>query len=131
FAVLMEGDADTPQTLAQQVLTAFERPFVVADQELVVRPSIGLAVAPAEESDITGDQLLNRADVAMNAAKRSSTRNLVVFTPELDADRPAPAVVAGDAGPGSPRLLRELRHALDQRQLCVVYQPKFDLRTYD
>ncbi|PRC57283.1 GGDEF-domain containing protein, partial [Mycobacterium sp. ITM-2017-0098] len=25
----------------------------------------------------------------------------------------------------------ELRHALDQRQLCVVYQPKFDLRTYD
>ncbi|PRC60134.1 GGDEF-domain containing protein, partial [Mycobacterium sp. ITM-2017-0098] len=42
FAVLMEGDADTPQTLAQQVLTAFERPFVVADQELVVRPSIGL-----------------------------------------------------------------------------------------
>lgn len=131
FAVLMTADGDTAHVLAQQVVKAFERPFVVADQELLVRPSVGLAVAPAEESDITGDQLLSRADTAMNAAKRSPTCDLVTYAPDVDGDRPAAAVIGGDAGSRSPRLLRELRQALEQRQLCVVYQPKFDLRTYD
>jgi diguanylate cyclase len=131
FAVLMAAEADTALVLARQVVEAFERPFVIADQELLVRPSVGLAVAPAEESDITGDQLLNQADIAMNAAKRSPTRDLVVYAPGVDAHRPAPAVADGDAALGTPRLLRELRHALERRELCVVYQPKFDLRTYD
>jgi len=36
------------------VATAFARPFIVADQELAVRPSIGVAIAPAEESRIRG-----------------------------------------------------------------------------
>lgn len=130
FAVLMAADADAALGLARRVVEAFERPFVIADQELLVRPSVGLAVAPADESDITGDQLLNRADVAMNAAKRSPTRDLVVYTPDDETHRPAPAVAAGDAA-GTARLLRELRHALERRELRVVYQPKFDLRTYD
>ena len=129
FAVLLVGDADAAHTLAHRVVGAFARPFVIADQELVVRPSVGLAVAPAEESDITGDQLLVRAGVAMRSAKASPSHAPVVFA--ADTAAPAPAVADCDAQPGSARLLEELRTAIQHHGLCVVYQPKFDLLNYD
>ncbi|OAN39833.1 hypothetical protein A4X20_15835 [Mycolicibacterium iranicum] len=138
FAVLLEGDADTARALARRVVTAFERPFHIAGEDLVVRPSVGLAVAPAEDSDITADELLDQADIAMNAAKKAKSHDLVVFEPHLDVDgkvtgqRRDPAGFNGECDEqGSERLLEELRHAIEHFELSVVYQPKFDLRTYE
>lgn len=137
FAVLMEVDAATAALLARRVAQAFDRPFVIAEQELVVRPSVGLAVTPAEESDITGGELLRRADAAMNAAKGSTSHDVVVFTADVDVDEPPRAVAGPESagldgdGPESSLLLRELRHAIEHGGLSVVYQPKFDLRSYD
>lgn len=139
FAVLLEGDADTARALARRVMRAFERPFHIAGEDLVVRPSVGLAVAPAEDSDITADELLAQADIAMNTAKRALSPELVVFDPQQDTDgqttesaRHDPAGHNGSvAEPGSERLLDELRYAIEHFELSVVYQPKFDLRTYE
>ncbi len=41
FAVLIEGREDNSQLIAHRVVTAFDRPFVVDDQELLIRPSAG------------------------------------------------------------------------------------------
>lgn len=135
FAVLLEGDADTAEALGRRVVTAFERPFVIADEDLIVRPSIGLAVAPADESDVTGDELLGQADAALRSAKRSGSGALVVFEPQAGsgaAGRPQLDTARDEgAGPNSEHLLAELRHAIEHFGLSVVYQPKFDLRTYD
>ncbi|MFB1299059.1 putative bifunctional diguanylate cyclase/phosphodiesterase [Mycobacterium sp. pW049] len=138
FAVLLEGDADTARALARRVMRAFERPFHIAGEDLVVRPSVGLAIAPAEDSDITADELLDQADIAMNTAKRALSHELVVFEPSLDMgsltaeQRRDPAGHNGEpAEQGSERLLEELRHAIEHFELSVVYQPKFDLRTYE
>ncbi|MDG4665121.1 bifunctional diguanylate cyclase/phosphodiesterase [Mycobacterium sp. 236(2023)] len=139
FAVLLEGDADTARALARRVAKAFERPFVIADEDLVVQPSVGLAVVPAEGSDISADELLNQADIAMQTAKQSPSYDVVVFQPHMelgentsDTLRGDPAGLHGETDEnGSERLLDELRYAIEHFELSVVYQPKFDLRTYD
>ncbi|MGD9620339.1 MAG: putative bifunctional diguanylate cyclase/phosphodiesterase [Mycolicibacterium sp.] len=156
FAVLIEGQEAESRVAAQRVLKAFERPFVVDDEEFLVRPSIGLAVAvptgglrgnpqdelgakPAvngEDGAVRVDELLRRADVAMQAAKRSRSGQLVTFAPALDLHRgdksepPTGDIEVQVAGRrGSARLLGELRHAIEHGGLSAVYQPKVDVRT--
>lgn len=134
FAVLMEGDADASRLVAQRVVEAFDRPFLVDGQDLFVRPSTGVAIAAVDDADIAADELLRRADVAMRTAKRSRSGGLVAFTPEIDTARSADSLLAagvsGDGGEAA-RLLGELRHAIENSGLSVVYQPKIDLRTYE
>ena len=136
FAVLLEGRDDHSQLIAHRVVEAFERPFVLNGQELLVRPSVGLAVAEPDDPDVTAVELLKRADVAMYAAKRSRTGNVHTFNAEMllaevgDSellDRAASPPRA--RGAEAVRLLGELRKAIDKIELNLVYQPKFDLRT--
>ena len=136
FAVLLEGRDDRSQLIAHRVVEAFERPFVLNGQELLVRPSVGLAVAEPDDPDVTAVDLLKRADVAMYAAKRSRTGGVHTFNTEMllaettDSelfDRPSAPPRA--RGAQAVRLLGELRQAIDKFELTLVYQPKFDLRT--
>jgi GGDEF domain-containing protein len=53
------------------VVASFDEPFVIDGQELLIRPSVGLAVASADDPDISADALLKQADVAMYSAKRA------------------------------------------------------------
>ncbi|MCH9701372.1 MAG: bifunctional diguanylate cyclase/phosphodiesterase [Actinomycetia bacterium] len=132
FAVLLEGK-EAESRVAQRVVEAFDLPFVIDGEELLVRPSVGLAVAARDGSAVTADELLRQADVAMHAAKRSPSGQLVIFAPKLDPHRGV--VPAGNPGAivtgrrGSPQLLGELRHAIERAGLVAVYQPKIDLRT--
>lgn len=136
FAVLIEGRVDHSQLIAHRVVEAFDRPFVIDGQDLLIRPSVGLAVAEADEPDLAAAELLRRADIAMYSAKRSRTGDVHTFNAEMlliesvDSDlfdRPASAPVLG--GAKAIRLLGELRQAIVQFELILVYQPKFDLRT--
>ncbi|MGE0218132.1 putative bifunctional diguanylate cyclase/phosphodiesterase [Mycolicibacterium sp.] len=133
FALLMEGDVAASLEVAQRVTSAFDRPFVIEGRDLLVRPSIGLAIADADDGELTADELLRRADVAMYTAKRTRSGELFTFTPEMDLHQPTDAVVApgqcGGNDKGSACLLGELRHAIDNFALSMVYQPKFDLRS--
>ena len=134
FAVLIKGSDEHSQAIAHSVLAAFERPFLVENQDLLIRPSVGLVIAADDDAELTADDLLKRADVAMYAAKRSRTGSVHTFnaamlvTAALDSGpfgRPVPAA----GGVEAIRLLGELRQALERRELVLVYQPKFDLRS--
>lgn len=133
FAVLVESKEAESLVPAQRVVKAFDLPFVVDGEELLVRPSVGLSVAALNDSAVTVDELLRQADVAMHAAKRSRSGQLVTFAPKLDLHRGL--VPAGDRGGkitgrrGSARLLGELRYAIEHAGLAAVYQPKVDVRT--
>ncbi len=118
FAVIIEGDAVPPDTIARWVLQAFDRPATLEGQLLTIRPSIGLAVAP-EGRNVSADELVRQADLAMYAAKRSRS-SLRRFSGDLRVS------VDPDDG-SSPGLLDELHRAVELRQLALVYQPKFDL----
>lgn len=71
FGIIIEGP--TAEPIARRVVEAFDAPFVIDGRELLIRPSVGLAVAgeAGPDSDREVDELLKRADVAMYAAKRS------------------------------------------------------------
>jgi len=135
FAVLMEGNAEHSRLIAHRVLQAFDELFIVDGHDLLVRPSIGLAVARADQVEISADDLLKQADVAMYSAKRSRTGGVHTFDPEMHLVDPTNDVAtigtAGHDGAVTVRLLGQLRHAIDNEGLSLVYQPKFDLRDGD
>jgi diguanylate cyclase (GGDEF)-like protein len=131
FALLLEGDVDESHLVAQRVVDAFHRPFLIDGDEVLMRPSIGVAVT--DEPDLAPDTLLRRADIAMYAAKRSRSCEVHTFHAEMALiDPDVVNVVDGTGRPSGEgtaqvRLLGELRHAIDHRALDVVYQPKLAL----
>lgn len=129
FAVLLEGRADNSQLVAHRVVQAFDAPFLIDGHDLLVRPSVGLAVASDKGSDPSADGLLKQADVAMYSAKRSRASGVHSFSPDMYLVDPDEAgLAAGSDGAGAVKLLGQLRYALDNGGLSLVYQPKFDLR---
>ena len=113
--LLVESDIADCLAVAERAQEALERPFQLAGLELFVGASIGLAMYP-EHAD-RPELLLQRADVAMYAAKRAS-QSCVVYETGLD-----------EHSHQSLALAAELRSALDTRLLQVHYQPKSDVAT--
>jgi diguanylate cyclase (GGDEF)-like protein len=135
FALLLEGRADHSRLVAERVVDAFAEPFVIDGEKILVRPSVGMAVALPDEPDVTPEMLVERADATMHAAKRARSSGLHMFSSDLALV--GPAVERADPVSGRPtgdgasqvRLLGELRQAVDDAALDLVYQPKVDLRT--
>jgi diguanylate cyclase len=134
FAVLMEGRAEQSKIVAHLVMAAFDEPFPVDGHDLLLRPSIGLALTN-DETETTGDVLLKQADVAMYSAKRSRTGGVRTYDAEMHlAELPEPSLAttalggAAGNGAGTVRLLGQLRRAIDHGELSLVHQPKFRLR---
>jgi diguanylate cyclase (GGDEF)-like protein len=116
FAILLPaaGNAAGAAVMAEKILTALERPFVIEGQSLEVSASIGIALCPQDGDDWT--TLLRCADVAMYAAKQSS-EGYIVYSASNDT--------FGESG---VTLMRELRDGLDGRQLELDYQPQVRMR---
>ncbi|RZL11133.1 MAG: bifunctional diguanylate cyclase/phosphodiesterase [Rubrivivax sp.] len=118
FAVLLPDvrHATDMGSIAQKVLGAFCLPFKVLDQEVFVTASVGGAFYPADAQD--ADQLLQYADAALYHAKSQGRNNFRFYSKELTRQ-------------ASERLSleSELRRALEQDELLLHYQPKFDLAT--
>jgi diguanylate cyclase (GGDEF)-like protein len=56
------------EQIANSVLRTVAQPLALADAELAIKPSIGIAIYPWD--GVSGDQLIANADAAMYAAKR-------------------------------------------------------------
>jgi len=82
FAILIEG-ADPPSVVANRVIDIFDEPFTLDGQELLIRPSVGLAVASTEDPGVSADGLLKQADVAMYSAKRAAAGEVHTYTPDM------------------------------------------------
>ncbi len=114
FAVLLRaGDAALARSVAQRIARAFDRPVDLQEHKVDLGAGIGMACWPEHAAD--ADTLLNRAEVAMVAAKRGAAGPLM-----YDA-----AIDAGSAQTLS--LLSELRHAVEHGELRLFLQPKLAL----
>lgn len=138
FVVLIDDDAASEHAdqTAKRVAESFDKPFVIEGQELFIRPSVGLAVAHADEPQIAAEDLVKRADTAMYAAKKTRTARVERYTHDLQlATSPDTSLMhrfqstpsAEDAA--AMQLLGELRQAIDSVELTLAYQPKFNLIT--
>jgi diguanylate cyclase (GGDEF)-like protein len=135
FALLIEEGALPAEELAQRVVEVFDKPFFLDGEEVFIHPSVGLASASsATGRDISADELSQRADLAMHTAKRAGVGGVQTFTNDMrkvahtelrtslsDNGKNGRAPVAGI------QLLGQLRRAIDERELILVYQPKINL----
>ena len=117
FAVLLPQitGIDDAIAVADKLRTAIEAPFPIHGLTMDIDASIGLATYPDHASN--PDELLQRADVAMYAAKAAHLDHMV-YDPTLDQH--------------SPRrlgLLGQVRRAITNSELVVYYQPKAETRT--
>ncbi|HKY51272.1 MAG TPA: EAL domain-containing protein [Candidatus Limnocylindria bacterium] len=116
FAILLPGTDETGAArVAQKLLAALEQAFPLEGETLDIGASVGVAVAPAHGTQ--AEQLIQRADVAMYAAK-GSLAGLAVFSAEHERD-----------GAGRLALMSDLRRAVDEGELVLYYQPQVDLRS--
>ena len=117
FAILLPGvpEAGSATVLARRVQAALVEPFMHGDLRLDLVVSIGVALYPAHADDV--ETLLRHADVAMYQAKTGRT-GLCVYSPERDHNSAERLALLGD-----------LRRAVENRDLSVVYQPKVDAVT--
>jgi diguanylate cyclase (GGDEF)-like protein len=117
FAILLPvvADSDAAMVTARKVLESLEIPVELEGISVEIGASIGIAMYPHDGDD--PESLLQRADVAMYLAKDSHT-GCEVYSSERDGYR------IDRLG-----LVSELRRAIDNEELKLLYQPKVDLRT--
>ena len=109
-------DALVVDSIAERIRRALAVPLDIEGVTLSVTPSIGISVFP-EDGD-NAEQLLKHADIALYTAKDRGRGNHQFYTPEMNTR------LNERVG-----LERALRHALDNNELFVEYQPCFDLQT--
>ena len=117
FAVIVPGVEDPQEgpRIANEILKSLDNSFELNGLAVNVQASIGIALCP--EHGTTADSLMQRADIAMYAAKRTKSGS-ALYSPELNHTSQRRLFLMG-----------ELRRALIQDQLFLLYQPNVDLRT--
>ena len=97
----------------ERICRALERPIPVHGLPLSIEASIGVALFPDDGTD--AESLLQRADVAMYAAKEGNSP-YSFYDEALDKRDPSRVMLVG-----------ELRRAIEERELVLYYQPKAHL----
>ena len=111
----LKRPADAAQ-VARKVLEQLSQPLMVEERELIVTPSIGIAVFPDDGRD--AESLIRNSDAAMYHAKELGRANYQFFTAEMN-----------QAASRRLALEADLRRALGRDELRVFYQPIVDART--
>jgi diguanylate cyclase (GGDEF)-like protein/PAS domain S-box-containing protein len=118
FIVLLEDLAHdtTALDVAEKILEAMRRPFLLAGREFFVTASIGLAVSRDEHD--TPESMIRDADAAMYVAKGRGRNRLEVFDEAIRVRVVSHLEMAND-----------LHRALERGELRLEYQPAYELRS--
>ncbi len=118
FAIIQVGteQPDGATALSGRLIEALSHPYDIEGHEIVIGTSIGIALAPLDGSD--PDQLLKHADMALYDAKSDGRGIYRYYEPEMNA-----RIQARRA------LELELRRAVAQHEMELLYQPIVNLKT--
>jgi diguanylate cyclase len=81
FAILIEGEHEEPEVVADRLRVALRAPFAVHGSSVRVRASMGLVRPGDGDPAPTSDDLLRQADMSMYAGKRLGKDTAVVYRP--------------------------------------------------
>ncbi|WP_425275573.1 EAL domain-containing protein [Stutzerimonas zhaodongensis] len=118
FTFLLRAAPDRDEALTraihvgERILASLTEPFVLSGREFFVTASIGIALSPQDGDDIS--QLMKNADTAMYHAKERGKNNFQFYQAEMNARALERLELESD-----------LRHALEQQQFVLHYQPQF------
>ncbi|MBI3188851.1 MAG: EAL domain-containing protein [Gammaproteobacteria bacterium] len=112
FVILLPSTQYTDGAIitAKKIIHAINQPMQIAGQRLEISASLGIAIFP-EHGD-TAEVLLRNADAAMYEAKRTQL-GYTVYRADLDQHAEQ-----------RMQLHSELRHAIENNELALHYQPK-------
>lgn len=116
FSVLLCGidRPDSAATVAQRILEKLKHPVEIGGHSLIATCSIGIAAFPADGT--TANDIISAANNAMQNAKRAGG-NGFSFASQKFNERAVRRL----------NLEADLRHALGNAELSLVFQPKIDL----
>ncbi|MGC7840002.1 sensor domain-containing protein [Pseudomonas wayambapalatensis] len=98
--------------VAENILASLVRPFVLENREFFVTASIGIALSPQDGNELS--QLMKNADTAMYHAKERGKNNFQFYQADMNASALERLELESD-----------LRHALEQNEFMLYYQPQF------
>ncbi|WP_434580685.1 EAL domain-containing protein [Pseudomonas sp. Z5-35] len=114
FVLLVQlADPDDALRLAARQVALIARTFRVADHDLQISASVGIALFPGNGE--SAEELLMNADAAMYHAKGAGKNGYSFFDASMNSNARKQL-----------QLLQDLRIAVEQRQFSLHYQPKFD-----
>lgn len=118
FTLLLQPTATQQAALtraihvAEQILASLVKPFVLEGREFFVTASIGIALSPQDGNELS--QLMKNADTAMYHAKERGKNNFQFYQTDMNASALERLELESD-----------LRHALEQKEFTLYYQPQF------
>src|SRR5689334_14361723 len=118
FAILVTGmtDATDAVRVAQRIQDELTQPFVLDKNSAFASSSIGIALSSTGYD--RPDDILRDADTAMYRAKENGKARYEVFDHGIHARAVSRLQLESD-----------LRHAVEQKEFCVYYQPIVSLQT--
>jgi predicted signal transduction protein with EAL and GGDEF domain len=117
FVVLVNPHATdaAPELMSARLQDVLRAPFEIGGRRISITASVGIASG----HDITVEELIRNADIAMYQAKAAGKNTTIVFMPQMQS-------LACDR----LQLEIDLRDAVDNSEFAVLYQPTIDLREH-
>jgi diguanylate cyclase (GGDEF)-like protein/PAS domain S-box-containing protein len=118
FAIIQTHltEASAAGVLAKKLVADLGRKYVLQDQEVHSGTSIGVALYPGDADD--PGELIKQADLALYDAKQRGRDNYQFYRKEL-----------GDELRRVQQTEQALERALDENELCLEYQPLYDVQS--
>jgi diguanylate cyclase (GGDEF)-like protein/PAS domain S-box-containing protein len=107
-----EGALTRAMHVGEQILASLALPFILEGREFFVTASIGIALSPQDGHELS--QLMKNADTAMYHAKERGKNNFQFYQADMNASALQRLELESD-----------LRHALEQGEFRLYYQPQF------
>lgn len=113
-AVIERVELPLIKEIAVRIIDEFSTPFILDGEEFYMTPSVGISLFPDDGQ--SGEELIKNADVAMYFAKKRGKNNFQFFIDD-------PQDVFGR----KIKLEQGLRKAIENNELLLLYQPKYEL----
>ncbi|MCP4830201.1 MAG: EAL domain-containing protein [Proteobacteria bacterium] len=108
--------AESAGVVALRIIEALSQPMTIDGHDLVVTPSIGIAIAPDHAETV--EELMKAADKAMYHCKTSGKNKYLFYAKSMDA-----------ASTDRLEMENALRRAIENSELLLHYQPQVDTLT--
>jgi len=118
FTVLLEDISRdyVPSAIAEKILKALAKPYLINDRELNITASIGIGIYPANGDSVV--EIFKNADTAMYCVKENGRNNFMAYDRWMN-----------DKAIEMMDMENYLRKALDAGEFSLLYQPKLNVAT--
>jgi diguanylate cyclase (GGDEF)-like protein/PAS domain S-box-containing protein len=110
------GSTEDAAELAYKILNVIKEPFILGDEEIYITTSIGISIFPHHGEDAL--TLMKNADMSMYRVKNNGRNNYEFYIPGMNKEVYESLIIE-----------KNLHHALENNELILHYQPKFNAVT--